>query len=200
MLITRLSHGKIFCVVPILLIISLSYVFGSPYTAHAQADNLKKYMDRGHKFMLLYPSHWVAGDTHDNVTGTTDLKLSDPSTARFSISVLYSPDDPLLQSKTGKSVVPARALKNFENEINLDYIFFNSTGKFPHKYCIRGFVCASDVVDYMKSKGRPGKMLLVLVKMNEKDLLIFSFSDSKRTFYKSLTNASQILGSISISR
>ena len=114
--------------------------------------------------------------------------------------MLYSPNDPLFHSKTGKSVVPARALKNFENEISLDYIFFNSTGKFPHKYCLSGFVCASDVVDYAKSEGRPGKMLLVLVKINENDLLIFSFSDSKRTFYKSLTNASQILGSISISR
>jgi hypothetical protein len=174
-------------------------VFGSLYTAHAQADNLKKYIDPGQKFMLLYPGHWFAGDTHDNVTGTTELKLRDPNSSRFSISVLYSPNDPLLHSKTGKSVVPVRALKNFENEISLDYVFFNSTSKFPHKYCIQGYACASDVVDYMKSKGRAGKMLLVLVKMNEKDLLIFSFSDSKRTFYKSLSSASQILGSIKIS-
>ena len=96
-------------------------------------------------------------------------------------------------------MVPVRALKNFENEISVDYIFFNSTGKFPHKYCIQEFVCASDVVDYMTSKDRPGKMLLVLVKINENDLMVFSFSDSKRTFYKSLSNASQILGSIKIS-
>ena len=47
----------------------------------------------------------------------------------------------------------------------------------------------------MKSKGRHAKMLLVPVKLNENDLLVFSFSDSKRTFYKSLSNASQILGS-----
>ena len=113
--------------------------------------------------------------------------------------MLYSPNDPLFHSKTGKAIVPVRALKNFENEISLDYIFFNSTGKFPHKYCIQGFVCASDVVDYMTSKDKPGKMLLVLVKMNEKDLLIFSLSDSKRTFYKSLSSASQILGSIKMS-
>ena len=66
-----------------------------------------------------------------------------------------------LHSKTSKSIVPVRALMNFENEISLDYIFFNSTGKFPHKYCLQGFVCASDVVDYMKSKGKLGKMLLV---------------------------------------
>ena len=178
--------------------ISSSCVFSILYSAHAQIDNLKKYTDPGQKFMLLYPDHWFAGDTHDNVTGTTELKLRDPNSSRLSISVLYSPNDPLFHSKTGKAIVPVRALKNFENEISADYVFFNSTGKFPHKYCLQGFVCASDVVDYMTSKDRPGKMLLVLVKINEKDLMIFSFSDSKRTFYKSLSSASQILGSIKI--
>ena len=178
--------------------ITSSCVFSILYSAHAQVDNQKKYTDPGQKFTLLYPNHWLVGDTHDNVTGTTELKLSDPNSTRLSISVLYSPNDPLFQSNHGKSVVPARALKNFENEISVDYIFFNSTGKFPHKYCIQEFVCASDVVDYMTSKDRPGKMLLVLVKINEKDLMVFSYSDSKRTFYKSLSNASQILGSIRI--
>ena len=193
------SHGKIFCVLSIVLMISSSCVFSSLYSAHAQIDDLKKYIDPGQKFMLLYPDHWFAEDTHDNVTGTTELKLRDPNSTRLSISVLYSPNDPLLDSKTGKFVVPLRALKNFENEISLDYVFFNSTGKFPHKYCIQGFVCASDVIDYKTSKNRAGKMLLVLVKINEKDLMMFSFSDSKRTFYKSLSSASQILGSIRIS-
>lgn len=160
---------------------------------------MKKYVDPGQKFIFLYPDHWFAVDTHDNVTGTTEVKLSNPNSTRLSISVLYSPNDPLFQSKTSKPIVPVRALKNFENEISLDYIFFNSTGKFPHKYCLQGYVCASDVVDYMKSKDRPGKMLLVLVKINEKDLMVFSFSDSKRTFFKSLSSASQILGSIRIS-
>ena len=98
---------------------------------------------------------------HDNVTGTTELKLRDPNSTRLSISVLYSPNDPLFHSKTSKDIVPVRALKNFENEISLDYVFFNSTGKFPHKYCIQGFVCASDVIDYKTSKNRAGKMLLV---------------------------------------
>jgi hypothetical protein len=199
LLITCLFHGKIFCVLFIVLTICLCYIFNSLYSAHAQVGNVKKYFDPGQKLTFLYPDYWSAIGNHDNITGTTEVKLSDPNSTRFSISVLYSPNDPLLLSKTGKSVVPARALKNFENEISLDYIFFNSTGKFPHKYCLRGFVCASDVVDYMKSKGRPGKLLLVLVKLNEKDLLIFSFSDSKRTFYKSLSSASQILGSIKIS-
>jgi len=173
-------------------------VFSSLYSAHAQTDNLKKYTDPGQKFMLLYPDHWFSGDAHDNVTGTTELKLRDPNSSRLSISVLYSPNDPLFHSKTGKAIVPVRALKNFENEISLDYIYFNSTGKFPHKYCLQGYACASDVIDYMTSKDRPGKLLLVLVKINEKDLMIFSFSDSKRTFFKSLSDASQILGSIRI--
>ena len=178
--------------------ITSSCVFSILYSAHAQVDNQKKYTDPGQKFTLLYPNHWLVGDTHDNVTGTTEVKLSDPNSTRLSISVLYSPNDPLFQSKPGKSVVPARALKNFENEISVDYIFFNSSGKFPHKYCIQGFVCASDCRCYLTSKDRPGKMLLVLVKINEKDLMVFSYSDSKRTFYKSLSSASQILGSIKI--
>jgi len=172
--------------------ISSSCVISSLYSAHAQIDNLKKYIDPGKKFMFLYPNNWFVRGTHDNVTGTTEVKLSDPNT-------LYSPNDPLFDSKTGKSVVPVRALKNFENEISDDFVFFNTTGKFPHKYCLPGYVCASDVVDYVTSKDKPRKMLLVLVKINEKDLMIFSFSESKRTFYKSLSSASQILGSIKIS-
>ena len=192
MLISCLIRGKILYALPIVLMISSSCVISSLYSAHAQIDNLKKYIDPGKKFMFLYPNNWFVRGTHDNVTGTTEVKLSDPNT-------LYSPNDPLFDSKTGKSVVPVRALKNFENEISDDFVFFNTTGKFPHKYCLPGYVCASDVVDYVTSKDKPRKMLLVLVKINEKDLMIFSFSESKRTFYKSLSSASQILGSIKIS-
>lgn len=108
-------------------------IFSSLYSAHAQVENMKKYFDPGQKFTLLYPAHWFARGTHDNVTGTTEIKLSDHDSTRLSISVLYSPNDPLFHSKTGKPVVPARALKNFENEISVDYISFNSTRKFPHK-------------------------------------------------------------------
>jgi len=35
-------------------------------------------------------------------------------------------------------------------------VFFNSTGKFPHKYSISNRQSASDVVDYEKSEGKPG--------------------------------------------
>jgi hypothetical protein len=48
------------------------------------------------------------------------------------------------------------------------------------------------------SEGKPGKMLIVLAKLTDKDSLMFSYSESKRTFYRSLSNASQIIKSISI--
>jgi len=113
------------------------------------------------------------------------------------VSVLYDPNDPLLYSKTGKPVVPSRALTNLESQISTDY-FFNSTGKFPHKYSVQGYESASDMVDYELNEGKPGKMLIVLAKITDKDSLVFSYSESKRTFYKSLSNASQIIKSISI--
>jgi hypothetical protein len=115
------------------------------------------------------------------------------------VSVIYDPSDSLLYSDTGKPVVPSRALANFEDQISVDYFFFNSTGKFPHKYSIQNHPSASDMVDFEKIKGQGGKMLIVLGKITEQDTLTFLFSDSKRTFYKSLSNASQIIKSISVS-
>jgi len=120
LLISCLFRGKILYALSIVLMISSSCVISSLYSAHAQIDNnLKKYIDPGKKFMFLYPNNWFVRGTHDNVTGTTEVKLSDPNT-------LYSPNDPLFDSKTGKSVVPVRALKNFENEISDDFVFFNT--------------------------------------------------------------------------
>ena len=82
--------------------------------------------------------------------------------------------------------------------MSIDYVFFNSTGKFPHKYSISNHQSASDVVDYEKSEGKPGKMLIVFAKINDKDSLILTYSDSKRLFYKNLSNVSQIIKSITI--
>ena len=121
-----------------------------------------------------------------------------PNSTRAQISILYNPNEPTLSSKTGKPVVPSRALTNLENEISVDYVFFNSTGKFRHKYSISDLQSASDLIDYEKSKGKPGKMLIVFAKVNDKDSLIFTYSDSKRLFYKNLSNVSQIIKSIAI--
>ncbi|MGA9941739.1 MAG: hypothetical protein WBP88_07060 [Nitrososphaeraceae archaeon] len=80
---------------------------------------MKMYFDPGQKFSLVYPAHWFARGTHDSITGTTEIKLSDPDSTRLSISVLYSPNDPLFHSKTGKSVVPARASKILKMKLAL---------------------------------------------------------------------------------
>jgi hypothetical protein len=76
--------------------------------------------------------------------------------------------------------------------------FFNATGKFPHKYKIHNHQSASDIVDYEKSSGKPGKMLIVFSKINDKDSCTVIYSDSKRLFYKNLSNISQIIKSIQV--
>ena len=128
----------------------------------------------------------------------TQVILVNPNSTGGQISILYNPNEPTLNSKTDKPVVPSRALTNLENEISVDYVFFNSTGKFPHKYSISNHQSASDVVDYEKSEGKPGKMLIVYTKVNDKDSLIFTYSESKRLFYINLSNVSQIIKSIAI--
>ena len=94
--------------------------------------------------------------------------------------------------------MPSRALTNLEMQISTDYVFFNSTGKFPHKYSIQNYQSASDIVDYEKSKGKPGEMLIVFAKINDKDSYVFTYSDSKRLFYKGLSNISKIIKSIEV--
>ena len=54
------------------------------------------------------------------------------------------------------------------------------------------------MIDYEKSKGKLGKMLIVFAKVNDKDSLTFTYSDNKRLFYKNLSNTSQIVKSIAI--
>ncbi|MGA7142685.1 MAG: hypothetical protein WBX29_11810, partial [Nitrososphaeraceae archaeon] len=68
----------------------------------------------------------------------------------------------------------------------------------PHKYSISDHQSASDVIDYEKSEGKAGKMLIVFAKVNDTDSLIFTYTESKRQFYKNLSNISQIIKSIAI--
>jgi hypothetical protein len=166
---------------------------------NARTENWKRYDDPGRKFTFLYPPTWTVNSTrHDNTNGFTEVILTNPNSTRMKVSVLYTPKDSLLESDTGKTVLPSKALATFEEQISVDYVLFNSTGKFPHKYSIQNYPSASDIIDFEKIKGQPGKMLCVLAKINDKDTLVFSLSDSKRTFYKSLSNASQIIKSISV--
>jgi len=166
---------------------------------NAQTENWKRYDDPGRKFTFLYPPTWTVNSTrHDNTNGFTEVILTNPNSTRMKVSVLYTPKDSLLESDTGKTVLPSKALATFEEQISVDYVLFNSTGKFPHKYSIQNYPSASDIIDFEKIKGQPGKMLYVLAKTTDKDTLVFSLSDSRRTFYKSLSNASQIIKSISV--
>ena len=185
----------IFCITILLISVYTAFNLNS---AKLQVDNWKKYSDPAQKFNFLYPYNWAIKITHDNITGTTEVILENPNSTRAQVSILYNPNEPTLSSKTGKPVVPSRALTNLENEISVDYVFFNRTGKFPHKYSISNQQSASDVVDYEKSEGKPGKMLIVFAKINDKDSLVLTYSDSKRLFYKNLSNISQIIKSISI--
>jgi hypothetical protein len=166
---------------------------------NAQIENWKRYYDPGKKFTFLYPPNWVVNSTtHNDINGFTEVILVNPNSTRMKVSVIYTPKDSLMDSNTGKPVVPSRALATLEDQISADYFFFNSTGKFPHKYVIQSYESASDMIDYEKIKGKPGKMLIVLAKISDKDTLVFSYLESKRIFYKSLSNVSQIIKSISI--
>jgi hypothetical protein len=187
-------------ILPISILIFSIYSISLLQLGNAQIENWKRYNDPGQKFTFLYPPTWVVNSTrHDNVNGFTEVILTNPNSTRMKVSVIYTPKDSLLESNTGKPVVPSRALATYEDQISVDYSFFNSTGKFPHKYSIQKYKSASDIIDFEKIKGQTGKMLCVLAKINDKDTLVFSLSDSKRTFYKSLSNASQIIKSISVS-
>jgi hypothetical protein len=184
---------------PTAILVFSIYSISHLQLGNAQIENWKKFSDPGQKFTFLYPPTWVVNSTrHDNVNGFTEVILTNPNSTRMKVSVIYNPKDSFLYSDTGKPVVPSRALTNWQTEISADYPFFNSTGKFPHKYIVQGFQSASDMIDYEKINGQPGKMLIVLAKITDKDSLVFSYSESKRTFYKTLSNASQIIKSISI--
>jgi hypothetical protein len=175
------------------------FSFSNIQLAKAQIPGWKKYYDAGHKFNFNYPSNWQVKSSHDKITGSSEVILSKPNSTRTQVSILYNPNDTLLfNSKTGKPTVLPKALTNLEKQISTDYIFFNATGKFPHKYRIQNHLSASEIVDFEKSAGKPGKMLIVLSKASDKDSCTVTYSESKRLFYKNLSDVSGIIKSIQI--
>jgi hypothetical protein len=133
---------------PTAILVFSIYSISHLQLGNAQIENWKKFSDPGQKFTFLYPPTWVVNSTrHDNVNGFTEVILTNPNSTRMKVSVIYNPKDSFLYSDTGKPVVPSRALTNWETEISADYPFFNSTGKFPHKYVVQGFQSASDMID-----------------------------------------------------
>ena len=112
------------------------------------------------------------------------------------VSVVYNPKDSSLDSNTGKPVLLSKALADLVDQISVDYYYFNSTGKFPHKYSIQNHSSASDVIDFEKVQGRPVKMLMIFSKVSDTDSLLFTYSNSKRLFYKELGTVSSIIKSV----
>jgi hypothetical protein len=137
--------------------------------------------------------------SHDIITGSSEVILIKPNSTRTQLSILYNTNDSLLlNSKTSKPIFVSKTLTNLERQMSTDYIYFNATGKSPHKYRIQNHLSASEIVDFEKSAGKPGKMLIVLAKANDNDSCTVMYSESKRLFYKNLSNVSEIIKSIQI--
>ena len=182
-----------------ILLLVLLYSYNSIQLTKAQTHGWKAYPDPGHKFSFSYPSDWQVKSKHDNISDSSEVILSKANSTRMQVSILYNANDLLLvNSKTSKPIVVSKALTNLEKQIGLDYMLFNATGKFPHKYKIQNHQSASDIVDFEKSASKPGKMLIGFAKINDKDSCAFIYSDSKRLFYKNLASISQIIKSIQI--
>ena len=173
------------------------YSISSIQSGNAQAENWKSYNGPAERFTFLYPPNWAVNSTlYDN--GVTQTTLTNPNSSRMKISLIYVPNDPSLNSNTGKPVVLSRVLTGLEDDMAADYFYFNSTGKFPHKYSIQNYTSASDLIDYEKVEGRPGKMLLLISSVSDTDSLMFTFMESKRLFYKQLPVVSNVLKSVTI--
>ncbi len=93
---------------------------------NAQTENWKRFDDPGRKFTFLYPPTWTINSTrHDNINGFTEVILTNPNSTRMKVSVLYTPKDSLLESDTGKTVLPSKALATSRSK--LASITFSST-------------------------------------------------------------------------
>jgi hypothetical protein len=114
------------------------------------------------------------------------------------ISVIYDPKDSSLLSNSGKPGVLSKALEELTDQISVDYVFFNSTGKFAHKYSIQNYPSVSGLIDYEKVAGRTGKMLLIFSKVSDTDSLQLTYTESKRLFYKELPLVSMVIKSVMI--
>jgi hypothetical protein len=190
------SVGRFDIVCAISIILTSFSIFSLLQSADAQTENWKRFSDPGQKFTFLYPPGWVVNSTHNNINGYTEASLVNPNSSRMKVSVVYNPKDSSLYSDTGKPVILSRALADLVDQLSVDYVYFNSTGKFLHKYSIQNYTSASNVIDYEKVEGRAGKMLLIYSKVSDTDTLLFTYMESKRLFYKQLPVVSMIIKSV----
>lgn len=181
----------------VLLIVSV-YSVSLLQSGNAQAGNWKRYDDPSQKFTFLYPPNWAVNGTRHYDNGLTETTVINPNSSRMKVSIIYNPKDSSLQSGAGKPVALSGPLKELEDQIAVDYFNFSSTGKFSHKYSIQNHPTASDMIDYEKVKGRTGKMLLLFSKISDTESLQFTYTESKRLFYKQLPLVSNVIKSVTI--
>ena len=183
----------IICLFSCFLLLML-FTFSNIQLTKAQIPGWRKYYDAGHKFNFNYPSSWQLKSSHDKITGSSEVILSKPNSTRTQVSILYNPNDALLFN----SDCCSKSLNQLRETDQRWLYFFNATGKFPHKYTIQNHQSTSNIVDYEKNAGKPGKMLILLAKANDNDSCTVIYSESKRLFYKNLSGVSEIIKSIQI--
>ena len=142
----KITSNTVLRIFSISILILSIYSIGHLQSGTGQIVNWKRYNDPGNKFSFLHPPNWIVNTRHVDSSGFTEVTLTNPNSTRMKVSVIYTPKDGFLDSNTVKPVVPSKALTNLEEEISADYIFFNSTGKFPHKYSVQNYESASDVI------------------------------------------------------
>jgi hypothetical protein len=117
---TKLFVGSFCCI----LLLLLFYSSSSSQLVLAKVPNWKKFSESAHKFRFFYPPDWQIRSRHDNITGSSEIILIKPNSSRTQVSILYNPNDALLtNAKTGKPIIPSKALAQLEEQISLDYIF-----------------------------------------------------------------------------
>jgi hypothetical protein len=130
-----------------------------------------------------------------------DLTLTNPNfTKPFQITISYIMNDSSLNYTGNETIVPANNLRNLEVQLKGAYQQYTVVGKGSQAYSVYGFPITSDIVDYTKYNGQTGRMLNVLGIVNGKSSFLFSYSNNKQAFYKSLPIVSEIMKSIVILR
>ena len=187
----------------IVMLILCCTIFGhflQPSYGQTETDNWQTYVDPDKKFTLFYPPGWTTKG-RENFLSSIDLTLTNPnSTKSFQITITYIMNDSSLNYTGNEIIVPANNLRNLEGQLKGAYQQYSVVSKGSSAYSIYGFPTASDIVDYTKYNGQTGRMLNVLGIVKGKSSFLFSYSNSKQAFYKSIPIVSEILQSIVILR
>jgi hypothetical protein len=181
------------------LAISISgfLIFLSQYS-YGQVENWQTYLDPEKRFTLYYPPGWQAKGK-ENMFSSIDLMLTNPNSTRpFQITVTYIVNDSSLNYTGNEIIIPQNDLLNLEDQLKPAYKLYNVVRKGSPTYILYDFPTASNIIDYTKHNGETGRVLNVLGIVTGKSLFLFSYSNSKEAFYKSLPIVKEIMKSVVI--